>query len=233
MILASTFIEGIMNPYIKNKLRSCKISYLQDIFQSALEEDEKQNIRALDFETKPDTIAHCDIQAIKGSSCYICRNEGHFIKDCPLQQNNPIQHHNPTPIHKHSYASHSRSNTNNTDMLAPITQTLSNLLEQLKQLSTTSTGSHNTSSHYKSHHNNTERHRCKYSNRDTKHKSHANYKKNKTYGENSYNKTHHNRHHHGTRVNEIEDFCECSSDCTNLSDCEELVNTETPDNTKK
>ena len=69
MILASNFIEGIMNPHIKNKLRSCKISNLQDIFKFAIEEDQKQKIRALDFEAKPDTIAHCDIQAIKGSTC--------------------------------------------------------------------------------------------------------------------------------------------------------------------
>ena len=54
MILASNIIEGIMNLHIKNKLRSCKISNLQDIFKFALEEDQKQNIRALDFETKPD-----------------------------------------------------------------------------------------------------------------------------------------------------------------------------------
>ena len=61
MILASNFIECNMNPYTKNKLRSCKISNLQDIFKSALEEDQKQKIRAFDFETKPDMIAHCDI----------------------------------------------------------------------------------------------------------------------------------------------------------------------------
>ena len=53
MILASIFSEGIMNPYIKNKLRSCKIATLQDIFKFALEEDQKQKIRALDFEAKP------------------------------------------------------------------------------------------------------------------------------------------------------------------------------------
>ena len=55
MNLASNFIKGIMNPYIKNKLRSCKISNLQDIFKFALEEDQKQKTRALDFETKSDT----------------------------------------------------------------------------------------------------------------------------------------------------------------------------------
>ena len=69
-ILASNVFEGIMNPYIKNKLRSCKISHLQDIFKFALEEDQKQKIRALDFETKPAKIAHGDIQTIKGSTCY-------------------------------------------------------------------------------------------------------------------------------------------------------------------
>ena len=58
-----------MNPYIKTKLRSCKISNPQDIFKFALEEDQKQKIRALDFKTKPDTIAHSNIQVIKGNNC--------------------------------------------------------------------------------------------------------------------------------------------------------------------
>ena len=145
----------------------------------ALEEDEKQKIRALDFETKSDTIAQYDIQVIKGNNCYKCGNEGHVIKDCPLHQNNPMQHNNPTPNHKHSYAPHYRSNSNNTDMLTPITQTLSNLLEQLKKLSPTSTSSHSTSSHHKNHHNKTDRHKHKYHNRDTKYKNHGNYNGNK------------------------------------------------------
>ena len=149
MILASNFIEGIMNPYIKNKLGFCKISKLQDIFKFALEEDQKQKIRALDFETKLDTTAHCNIQAIKGNNCYKCGNEGHFIKDYPLLHNNSTHHHNLTPNHKQSYAPHSRSNSNNTDMLAPITQIVCNLLEELKQLSMTNTNSHSTSSQHK------------------------------------------------------------------------------------
>ena len=221
-----------MNPHIKNKLRSCKISTLQDIFRFALDEDLKQKIRPLYFETKPDMIAHCDIQAIKGSTWYKCGNEGHFIKDCPLHQNNPIQHDNPTPNHKHSYAPYGKSNSNNTDMLAPITQTLNDLLQQLKQISTTNTSSHSTSSYHKHHHNNIDRHRHKYHNRGSKHNSHGNYNRSKSYSENRPNRTHHNRHNHRTRVNEIEEFSECSSNYTYLSDCEEQVNTETPDNTK-
>ena len=231
MILASNFIEGIMNPYIRNKLRSCKISNLQDMFKFTFEEDQKQKIRALDFETKPDTIAHCYIQAIKGSTCHKCVNEGHFIKDCPLLQNNPTHHHNPTPNHKLLYAPHCRSNSNNTDMLTPITQALSNLLEQLKQLFMTNTNSFGISSHQKSYHNNTDRNKHKYHNRDTKHND--NYNRNKSYSGNTQNRTHHSRHNHRTRVNKIEEFSECSSDCTCLSDCEEQVNAETPDNMKK
>ena len=91
-----------MSLYIKNKIRFCTVSNLQDIFKFALEEDPTQKIRPLDFESKPDTIAHCDIHAIESSTCYKCGNEDHFIKDCPLYQNNHMQHpipHQITNIH--------------------------------------------------------------------------------------------------------------------------------------
>ena len=143
-----------------------------------------------------------------------------------------MQQNNHTPNHKHSYGLHRRSNSNNTDMLAPITQTLNNLLGQIKQSSTTSTSSHSTSSHCKNHHNNTDRHKHKYHNRDNIHKSHSNYNRNKSYSKNTHNRTHHSRQNHRTRVNEIEEFSECRLDCTDLSDCKEQVNVETPENTK-
>ena len=56
-----------MNPYIKNKQRCCKNSNLQDIFKFALEEDQRQKIRALDFETKLHTIAYCDIKPLRAA----------------------------------------------------------------------------------------------------------------------------------------------------------------------
>ena len=117
-----------------------------------------------------------------------------------------------------------------TQTCLPITQTLGNLLEQLKQQSITNTKSHSTCSHRKSQHNNTDRHKHKYHNMDTKHN--GNYNRSKLHSGNTHNRTHHSRHNHRTRVNEIKEFRECSSDCTDLSDWEEQVNTETPDNTK-
>ena len=69
-ILASNFIDGIQNPYIKNKLRSYTIQNLSELYGFALKEDQKQKIRELDFGTnssQQQTIAHCDINAMKGS----------------------------------------------------------------------------------------------------------------------------------------------------------------------
>ena len=74
-ILASNFIDGIQNPYIKNKLRSYTTQNLSELYGFALKEDQKQKIRELDFGTnssQQQTIAHCDINAIKGSGCYCC-----------------------------------------------------------------------------------------------------------------------------------------------------------------
>ena len=50
-ILTSTFIEGIMSPHSRNRLRSCKAQSLKDVFSQPILEDQKQKLRALDFET--------------------------------------------------------------------------------------------------------------------------------------------------------------------------------------
>ena len=130
-ILASNFIESITIPHIKNKLRSFKISNLQNMFTFALQEDQKQKIRAFDFDYKSDTTAQCDVNANKGSTCYKCGVEGHFIKDFPLNKDNPTQHQRKpyTPYNN-------RSTSNTTDVFIPIAQTLNSHLIQLKQLNT-------------------------------------------------------------------------------------------------
>ena len=48
VILASNFNGGVQNPHVQNKLRSCQVKNLKDIFGHAVQEDQKQKIRALD-----------------------------------------------------------------------------------------------------------------------------------------------------------------------------------------
>ena len=88
IILASTFIEGVQNPHVKNKLTSYQIKNMKDIFGHTIHEDQKQKIRVLDFgeSFKPDPLLNCSINAIKGKACFKCGSESHFIKDCPLSQ---------------------------------------------------------------------------------------------------------------------------------------------------
>ena len=50
IILAFNFNEGVQNSHVKNKLRSYQVKNLKDNFGHAIYEDQKQKIRALDFE---------------------------------------------------------------------------------------------------------------------------------------------------------------------------------------
>ena len=94
IILASNFIEGVLNPHVKNKLRSYQVKNLKDIFGHAIHKDQKQKIRVLDFglSSKPDPILNCTINAIKDKACFKCGSKGHFNKDCPLSQKKTIWH---------------------------------------------------------------------------------------------------------------------------------------------
>ena len=49
-ILASTFLEGLENPYTRFKLTSKSGNTLDDFFTLEIEDEEQQKIRALDFE---------------------------------------------------------------------------------------------------------------------------------------------------------------------------------------
>ena len=139
IILASNFIEGVQNPHVKNKFRSYQVKNLEDIFCHAIHEDQKQKIRALDFKvsSKPDPILNCTINAIKDEACSKCGSKGHFIKDCPLsQQDNMAQ--------KSKYTDH-RTDTNSTTdkVMEPLTRLFTDLVEQLKLLTPSGHSPHN------------------------------------------------------------------------------------------
>ena len=87
IILTSNFIEGVQNSHVKNKLRSCQVKNLKDIFGHAIHEDQKQKIRALGFGVsfKPDPILKCTINTIKDKACFKCGSEGHFYQGLPLE----------------------------------------------------------------------------------------------------------------------------------------------------
>ena len=92
-ILASNFIEDVQTPYIKNKFRSYQVKNLKDIFGHAIQKDQKQKIRTLDFRvanpSETSTKSRCSIKATNNhKGCFKCGSEDHFVKDFPLSQPN-------------------------------------------------------------------------------------------------------------------------------------------------
>ena len=62
---------------------------LSALYGFAIKESQKQKIRELDFgSSSSQASAQCDVNAIKGSECYKCGSNDHFIKDCPLNRDN-------------------------------------------------------------------------------------------------------------------------------------------------
>ena len=132
-ILASNFIDGIQNPYIKNKLRLYITQSLSELYGFALKEDQKQKIRELDFGTsssQQQTIAHCDINAIKGSGCYKCGSNDHFIKECPQNRDNSKSYNGPSNVHQKQYNNYKDQNkSGDNDSLEKSIQTMTDLLK--------------------------------------------------------------------------------------------------------
>ena len=52
IILACNFIEGVQNPYVKNKLRSYQVKNLKDIFGHAIHEDQKTKGKSIRLQGK-------------------------------------------------------------------------------------------------------------------------------------------------------------------------------------
>ena len=141
IILASNFTEGVQNTHVKYKLRSYQVKNLKDIFGHAIHEDQKQKIRALDFavSSKLDPVLNCTINAIKEKAYFKCGSEGHFIKDCPLSQQDNMAQNSKCPDHR------TDSNTNSaTDkVMEPLTRLFTDPVEYLKLLIPSGHSPHN------------------------------------------------------------------------------------------
>ena len=114
-ILASNFIDGIQNPYIKNKLQMEDPVNLSPLYGFAIKEDQKQKFRELDFgSSSSQASVQCDVNAIKGSGCYKCGSNKHFIEDCPLNGDNDKKDCNLTHGQQKHYNDYrSKSNDEN------------------------------------------------------------------------------------------------------------------------
>ena len=139
-ILASTFIEGIMSPYIRNKLRSSKAESLKDVFSHAILEDQKQKLRALDFEIpRADSIGHCEVNAIRSLSCYRCGSTSHLVRECPMPAEPP-----QAPANNRVNQNGNNNNTNNNssnkgniqDALTAITRALQAVTQKIDKIHT-------------------------------------------------------------------------------------------------
>ena len=131
-ILASNFIQGVYIPHIINKLRSYQVMNLKDIFGHAIQEDQRQKIRALDFGLSPksETTTNCSINAIRDKGCFKCGNEDHFVKDCPLSQPDNMAQKGHYMDCKNAH----KINNTTDKVMEPLTRLFTDLVAQLKLL---------------------------------------------------------------------------------------------------
>ena len=129
---------------------------LSALYRCAIKEDQRQKIRELDFgKSSSQASAQFDINAIKGSGCYKCGSNDHFIKDCPLNREKDSGSTDQNQNHR----SKSHDENSMEKSIQAITDLLRSLLEQNKLSHTTmnkSTHRHSyTNTQTTSHHTNT------------------------------------------------------------------------------
>ena len=214
-LLATQFIQGISNLYIKSRLRFLisqnQLHNLSELFGFALQEDKKQKIRELDFGKNETNI---DINAIKGKGCFKCGSEDHYIKDCPYNKDNGHNdngHNNPSNTQSRGHRFHRAQGDESSieQSLQTLTSLMKSLLKQMSQPQ---------SSYHK-----------------PPYKSYGN--KQQYNGHKPYHKSHHSKgkYKHNTRINELGDCTSDASSCSDQSDVEEEFDQQEPptsDNSK-
>ena len=228
-MLILPFIDSLQNPFIKSKIRLRNSKTLSDIFQHALEEDTMQKVRAVDFgEPTSSNITQCDINAIRDNKGYKCVKDGHFIKDCPLNQDQNSQYHHRQDYHKGGYSPLKTDEPNSENTLATLAKAVNDLSLLLKEHTQKSHNSfqaqnnkhthqhHRHSSHTKNSYYNKPDHIHRHRSQNTQYSS-----KNRSH-HSSHNRPHNRQQHkYNAKINEIDDLSDCSPDCSDRSDCED------------
>ena len=138
-------------------MRSHNVQNLSELYGLVIKEDQKQKIRELDFgnSTPQETIAHCDVNAIKGNGCYKCGNNDHYIKDCPLNRDIGNTYNSSNNSHQKEYNAHSKDQrkAGHESSLEQSLQTMTDLLKSLiKQTSQSQSSYQSQSIHNKAPH---------------------------------------------------------------------------------
>ena len=198
-LLATQFIQGIPSLHIKNKLRFLmsknEIRTLSDLFASALQEDQKQRIREIDFGTQD---SQCEVHAIKGRGCYECGQEDHLVKDCPNRKSNNT--------HNDRSKSHTYKNQKTQGEENSIEQSLQSLTNLVKTLIKQNSQPHSSYQKPTFRYNNT-----KYQNNQ-----------NRPYNRDR-NRGYHNKgkYKNNTRINELGEYQSDNSSCSDQSEGED------------
>ena len=94
-----------------------------------------KRIRDLDFgnTTPQETIAHCDVNAIKGTGCYKCGSNDHYIKDCPLNRDIGNTYNSSSNSQQKQYNAYSKDQrkAGHESSLEQSLQTMTDLLKSL------------------------------------------------------------------------------------------------------
>ena len=207
--LTTTFIEGVNNVHVKNKLRGYPIGTLKAIFDNAINEDHKQKIRAIDFkdQNKSSSIFNTEINAVGSDKCFRCNKEGHFAKDCLLNRDESKPQYN-----KYSSDPKTKGSENPIEQLSRV---VTDLAAQVKRLQTPS---HSSGIYQKSY-----QHKSSYrDNRDRRDNRHSDKRHHKDSRDHRHRRDHHHRSHNKpyTKVHEVEAQSDCDSECSYKSESE-------------
>ena len=82
------------------------------------------------------TKTNCSINVIRDKGCFKCGSEDHFIKDCPLSEEDNAAYKGPYADHRNTY----KYDGTTDKVMEPLTRLFTDLVTQLKLLTPSGQG---------------------------------------------------------------------------------------------